>query len=120
MPPQFLRDFKSLTIKAVKVLRYFILVTPFEFCVLDKLKKSIIFYLTLTPIFKKIDTKTEFYQMNNIMTIPAYSIWYPEIQILTLNISATVIFIFIVFNYFEAFSENMYDQPSMYKMGFPC
>ena len=56
--------------------------------------------------------------MYNYITIPAYSIWYPERQILTLNISATVIFIFIVFNYVEAFSENMYDQSSMYKMGF--
>ena len=25
-----------------------------------------------------------------------------------------------VFDYFEAFSENMYDQSSMYKMGFSC
>ena len=60
--------------------------------------------------------------MYNIITIPAYSKWYPERQILTLNISATVIFIFnvLVFDYFEAFSENMYDQSSMYKMGFSC
>ena len=69
---------------------------------------------------KKLVQKTDFYQMYNIITIPVYSIWYPERQILALNISATVILIFIVFNYFEAFSENMYDQSSMYKMGFPC
>ena len=58
--------------------------------------------------------------MYNMITIPAYSIWYPERQFLTLNTSATVIFIFIVSNYFETFSENMYDHSSMYKMGFPC
>ena len=53
MSPYFLQDFKPLTIEAVKVLRYFILVTPVEFCVLDKLKKSTIFYLTLTAILKR-------------------------------------------------------------------
>ena len=53
------------------------------------------------------------------MTIPTYSKWYPKRQVLAFNVLAEVIVIFIIFDDLTHF-QKMFDQLSMYKMGFPC
>ena len=57
--------------------------------------------------------------MDNIMTIPTYSKWYPKRKVLEFNVLAEVIVIFIIFDDLTHF-QKMFDQLSMYKMGFPC
>ena len=64
-----------------------------------KISYFTLFLPDTTAIFEKKNWyKNRLYQINNIMTIPAYSEWYPKGQVLTLNALDTVIFTFFVFD----------------------
>ena len=79
MPLQFFRDFKPLTIEGLTILY-----SGDTFLVLSIGQTEIIYYILPDPsaIFeRKLVHKKDVYQMYNISTIPAYSIWYPVGQI---------------------------------------
>ena len=54
---------------------------------------------------KKLLQKQIFYSICTIMTIPAYSKWYPKRRFLTLNVLAIVIIIFIEFDDLTSFKK---------------